>query len=83
VTVRELIGRLERMNPSARVLVVINPRWAWEHEVAAVVERKSLDEDDRDEHWENDDVLLLEGPRVGFGPEFAWVDAAKREVVGG
>jgi hypothetical protein len=81
VTVRELIKRLERMNPGARVLVAINPRWAWEHDVAAVVERKSLDEDDRDEHWESDDVLLLEGPRVGFGPEFAWAHAkeAQRE----
>jgi hypothetical protein len=82
VTVRELIARLETMNPAARVLVAVNPRWPWEHDVAAVVERKSLDEDDRDEHWERDDVLLLEGPRVGFGPEFAWTHAAT-EAAGG
>lgn len=27
-----------------------------------------------------DDVLLLEGERVGFGPELAWADAANRSA---
>lgn len=80
MTVRELIAHLEQRNPDARVLLVVNRRWPWEHELAHVVERKVLDEDDRDEHWEGDDVLLLEGNRVGFGPEYAWtqVDAEAR-----
>ena len=72
MTVAELIAHLEGLNPSARVLLVVNRRWPWEHDLAQVVERKRLEEDDRDEHWEGDDVLLLEGNRIGFGPEYAW-----------
>ena len=75
MTVRELIAKLETMCPSARVLVALNPKWPHEHEVAAVIERKILEVDDRDDHWDPTDVLLLEGDRVGFGPEFAWADA--------
>jgi hypothetical protein len=83
MTVRELIARLETMCPSARVLLARDPKWPWEHDVAAVIERKSIEVDDRDEHWDPTDVLLLEGARAGFGPEFAWVDAAKAEAGGG
>lgn len=83
MTVQELIAKLETMCPSARVLVALNPSWPWEHELRGVIERKHIEETDRDEHWEANDVLLLEGPRVGFGPEFAWADAAKAEAGGG
>lgn len=83
MTVRELIAKLETMCPSARVLVALNPTWPWEHEIAAVIERKAIEVDDRDTHWEPTDVLLLEGNRVGFGPEFAWADAASMEAVDG
>jgi hypothetical protein len=83
VTVAELITHLQQLNPSARVLLVVNRRWSWEHEVARVVERKLLDEDDRDEHWESDDVLLLEGNRIGFGPEYAWPGDGSQENHGG
>ncbi|MBE7449221.1 MAG: hypothetical protein HS111_10080 [Kofleriaceae bacterium] len=79
MTVRDLIARLEKLNPSARVLLVVNRRWPWEHELAHVVERKGLEEDDRDEHWEADDVLLLEGNRIGFGPEHAWSQVGAAE----
>ena len=73
--VRDLMAMLEKMHPDARVLMVREPRWPWEHDVAHVVVRKDIECNDRDEHWERDDVLLLEGDRVGFGPEFAWADA--------
>lgn len=77
MTVRDLMGWLEMMNPGARVLLVRERSWPWEHDVAHVVERRAIECADRDEHWEGDDVLLLEGDRLGFGPEFAWTDAAR------
>ena len=83
MTVRELMATLEGLHPDARVLLAVNRRWPWEHDVAAVIERKHIDADDRDEHWERDDVLLLEGNRVGFGPIEAWDDASKRAATGG
>jgi len=75
VTVRELIAKLESMNPGARVLIAAYPEWPSEIEIAGVVERKHIEESDRDVHWEPDDVLLLEGDKVGFGSRFAWNEA--------
>lgn len=63
------------MAPSARVLIAAYPEWPSELELVGVVERRRVEDNDRDEHWERDDVLLLEGDKVGFGSRFAWNDA--------
>lgn len=78
MTVAELLARLATAAPDARVLVVRDPAWPYEHDVAGVLERRDIDADDRDAHWEADDVLLVAGPSVGFGPLEAWDPGAIR-----
>lgn len=78
MTVAELLARLASAAPDARVLVVRDPGWPYEHDVAAILERRDIDADDRDAHWQDDDVLLVVGAEAGFGAPEAWDPAAIR-----
>lgn len=78
MTVAELRARLADLAPDARVILVRGPSWPSESEVLRVVERRDVEADDRDEHWESDDVLLVEGASIGFGAPEAWDPTAIR-----
>ena len=75
MTVRELMERLEDMNPDAEVHLMYQRHYPLESTLLGVCESSDLlDDEDADEDDEgNDDVVfLVEGEHVGYGMKSAW-----------
>ena len=83
--VSELIEILEDMDPEATVLVVSQPAWPFELELAGVCQRSDLVEDEDEEQAGDaggdalpaNDVFLVEGTQLRYGNKRAW-DVARR-----
>jgi hypothetical protein len=69
--VRELIAMLEKQDPEASVLLMIQPHQPWECGVDRVVTRRSFDEP-REPETTSNDVLLLQGAQRRYGSRKAW-----------
>jgi hypothetical protein len=89
--VSELIDLLMKQDPDADVLVMSQPSWPFEMDLAGVTTREEMlraerDEDGDGNHHEaprlqrgtsNNDVFLVEGKQLRYGSKTAW-DVATR-----
>jgi len=72
MTVRELMERLEEMNPDAEVHVMLQRHYPMQSKLLGVCESEDLLEDEDDERAGSDVVFLVEGDHVGYGVRSAW-----------
>lgn len=72
MTVRELMERLEDMNPDAEVHVMLQKHYPMQSKLFGVCESEDLREDGDDERAGHDVVFLVEGDHVGYGLKSAW-----------
>jgi hypothetical protein len=81
MTVRDLMERLEDMDPDAEVRLMIQRHYPLESTVLGICDSKELrrdpEEGDEEEGEEEDDdaetiVYIVEGSQVGYGLKTAW-----------
>ena len=84
MNVRELIERLQDMDPEAEVLFMSQPSWPFEYSIQNIVTRGDIEEaesnfddtplSDRDYHdgEKQADVFLIEGSQLRYGSKAAW-----------
>ena len=74
--VKELIEILQDYDPEANVLIMQQPSWPFENEIAGVKAREDFEEPDEDEVQsegkEPNDVFILEGTQLRYGSKDAW-----------
>lgn len=90
--VSELIELLEKQDPDAEVLVVMQKNWPFECSLAGVTTRDEMlrtDADERDEYdgeqveprvesgTAKSDVFLVEGEQLRYGSKTAWSVATR------
>jgi hypothetical protein len=74
MTVKQLIERLEEMNPQSEVRLAEQPRWAFEYSISDVAET-NLENDSNGEHHRGKKatsvVYISEGTQLGYLPSEA------------
>jgi hypothetical protein len=70
--VRELMERLEEMNPAAEVHIMYQRNYPLQSTLLGICESEDLLEDEGDERAGSDVVFLVEGDHVGYGLKSAW-----------
>jgi hypothetical protein len=70
MTVAELMNELADMNPDAAVRLAMQPRWAFEYSVGAVVEVPAVADESIPEEERPTIVYLSEGAQLGYLPGY-------------
>ncbi|MGH7296529.1 MAG: hypothetical protein ACRELB_16445 [Polyangiaceae bacterium] len=83
VKVHELIAILQRLDGEAAVLVMCQPHYPFECEVAGVAVRDDFPDDEEDPtegvpELPGNDVFIVEGSQLRYGEKGAWRAARRR-----
>lgn len=70
MTVAELLEELAEMDPDAEVRLAVQPRWAFEYSIAAVVEVPAVENESVPGNERPPIVYLGEGAQLGYLPGY-------------